>query len=186
MLQKIYGKNPESFGDINKMFHNLLGKYPAEKVVKAVETWLERSQEFPTPADIVAIIKRNGKPPLKESDIVSIRKKDGEDRTSSEWKMLREWEEQQAEGWSDYADPVKDNATLLENIRLRQEVRDLRREAARAWDEVKRLRVYEQMKVIVSEEIQVERTAPLQKTIDYLKSKGAPESDIEELQRSHA
>lgn len=95
----MYGKQPENIATINKLFHTILGNYEAEKAVKAFEIWIGRSQEFPTPADIISLIKRNGKPPLMESDIIAINKKDGASRTRAEWQMLREWGEEQSGGW---------------------------------------------------------------------------------------
>lgn len=167
----MYGRAPESAETVERLFQNLLAPYPADKAIRAFEVWLERSQEFPTPADIIGIIKRNGKPPLKESDIIAIRKKDGEDRDGTEWRMLREWDEQQSEGWDDVSSPVKDQATLQENIRLREEVRGLR-------DEVKRL--------ASSLKAEQNRKLPeptydekVERTVKFMREIGAPEADIQ-------
>lgn len=125
-LQKLYGRGVENTGQVITLFHRMLAQYPGEKAVKAFQVWLERSQEFPTPADIIGLIKRNGKPPIRESDIIAINKKDGADRTRAEWKMLREYEEQQQDGWEENED--KQQFTLQENLRLRDEIAKLQAE----------------------------------------------------------
>ena len=173
VLQKMYGRAPESTATVERLFQTMLAPYPAGKVIRAFEAWLERSQEFPTPADIIGLIKRNGKPPLKESDIIAIRKKDGEDRDGTEWRMLREWDEQQSEGWDDVPSPEKDQATLQENIRLREEVKQLREETK---------------KLAGLLEAEKNRKAPeptldekIQRTVKWMRDTGAPELEINDF-----
>lgn len=177
-LQKLYGRDVANTETVIELFQRMMAKYPAERVIKAFETWIERSQEFPTPSDIANLIRRDGKPPLKESDIIAIRKKDGEDRTRADWAMLEEWEAQQRDGWSDIADEKKDQATLDDNIRLRQRVKELEAEAGRAWDEVKRLRPLEGMKVTVNVPLDTEQ-AKAERTIAAMQAEGAKQEDIE-------
>lgn len=107
----------------------------------ALETWLQRSQEFPTPADIIGLIQRNGKPPLKESDIITIRKKDGELRTPDEWAMLREWDKQQMAGWDDAPSAEKQEATMHENFALRRQVKELEQKVRELSDTLHRERI---------------------------------------------
>lgn len=135
--QKLYGREPEAFEASVQVIQRVLSGYPAEKAEKAVLTWLERSAEFPTPADLVGLIKRNGKPPLRESDIIAIRKKEGADRTREEWDALKEWDAQQSEGWGGADDQAKLDATLADNIRLRNEIMGLRDEVRRLSDLLK-------------------------------------------------
>lgn len=130
-LQKMYGRAPDSMETVTMLFHSLLGKYPAKKVINAFEMWLERSQEFPTPADIIGLIKRRGKPPIKESDIITIRKKEVCDWTRAEGRLVEEWEAQQREEWQDDSDPHKAEDTQKEMARLRQQVREQRSEIQR-------------------------------------------------------
>lgn len=179
LLQKIYGKQPENLELVNQLFHSMLAKYPSHKVVKAFERWLEYSQEFPTPADIIGFIKRNGKPPIKESDIIAIRKKEGCDRTRAEWEMLTEWDAQQQEGWREYVDVVKDTATLTENIRLREKIKELEIENARAWSEVKKLRVIKGI-----EPMSIDKQVKIDNTIKAMRENGASEDDIIEFQKT--
>lgn len=129
-MQKLYGRDPGSLESVNEVFHLVLGQYPADKTIKAFTTWIERSQEFPTPADIIGLIKRNGKPPLTKEMYIQISKKDGEDRSPDDWQYMREYEsEQKGEHWgSSYEDQVKESATLAENIRLRKELLELKHE----------------------------------------------------------
>lgn len=132
---KTYGKAPESLDSIIAVMLRDLEGYPRDKVMAAFKLHAQRSAEFPTTADLIGIIKRNGKPPLRESDVIAIRRKDGELRTPEEWAMLREWDAQAAEGWgSEYRNEQKERATLEENIRLRQRVAELEAEVRRAWD----------------------------------------------------
>jgi hypothetical protein len=149
--------------------------------VKSIETWLERSEEFPTPADLVNLIKRNGKPPLRESDIVVIRKKDGADRTRAEWYLLAEWDAQAQEGWgSDYRDEQKESATLQENIRLRTELRELRAECGRLAELLRRERQQKSLPVPA-----VPLQDKVQRTVDAMRAGGAPQADIDEFLRQY-
>lgn len=173
-LQKLYGRDVANTGTVIELFQRLLSKYPAEKAVRAFELWIERSQEFPTPADIVNLIKRNGKPPMKESDIIAIRKKDGQDRNSDEWALLREWDTQQQDGWSDIPDPVKESVHLQENMRLRQQVIELKNETARLAALLNDTRIAKGL----------EKPTPsaqdkIINTIRAMKEMGCPEADIE-------
>ena len=98
-LQKLYGKSPEDAPTITKLFQTILAEQPAEKVTKALEIWLQRSTEFPTPADIIALIKNNGKPPVSEARIASIFRKNYNERSTEENWILRKYEEEQNEGF---------------------------------------------------------------------------------------
>lgn len=98
-LQKLYGKGVENTKVVIQLFHQILDNQPADKVIKAFEVWLERSQEFPTPADIIGLIKRNGKPPYDKARYIAIQKKYGDERTSAEWQYLQEYEAEQQEDW---------------------------------------------------------------------------------------
>lgn len=173
---KTYGKEPEALESITQVILRDMEGFPADQVMRAIKTHCSRSQEFFTSADLIGIIKRNGKPPLKESDIVSIRKKDGEDRTSAEWKMLKEWEDQQQDGWNEFPDPAKDAATLAENLRLRSRIAELEQDNAKAWKEVKRLRHFENIQVIVANESDLEK---VNRTVEHMKAAGCPQADID-------
>ena len=178
-LQKLYGRDVANAGTIIDLFQRMMGEYPADKVIKAFEIWMKRSQEFPTPADIINLIRRDGKPPLRESDIIAIRKKDGEFRTRAECDMLKEWDAQQQEGWGGCNDVTKNEITLQENIRLRQQIKRLEEENIRAWDEVKQLR-----SIKVAKPSDVPLDEKIQRTIDDMRKSGAPQNYIDEFLES--
>lgn len=155
------------------MFHAVLGKYPSTKVLQAFEIWIERSQEFPTPADIVELIKRNGKPPLSEGMYVTISRKDPEARTRVEWDYMQEFEQERLRG-SDYRDAQPDTSTLQENVRLRKELSSLKSENARLSELLHDARVskgIERPKPSMQEKID--------RTVSAMKQGGAPQADID-------
>lgn len=180
--QKLYGRDTGNAEAITDLFHAMLAPYPAVKVIRAFETWLERSQEFPTPADIIGLIKRSGRAPVKESDVIAIRKKEVCDWTRAEGELVAAWERQQAEKWTD-DDPVKEEATLQENIRLRQEIKTLREENKKAWDEVKRLRKFENISIKIASETEMDK---IERTIAAMQAGGAKSEDIEAFRSSYA
>ncbi len=180
VIQKLYGRQPENIEVINRTFHSTLSNYPAASVIRAFETWMQRSQEFPTPADIVSLIRRNGKPPLKESDIIAIRKKDGQDRTAEDWQLLKEWDAQQQEGWKEFTDPKKEEATLQENFRLREQVKQLENEVARLTGllyEARMTKGLERPKQTVEEKVR--------NTIAAMRAAGGSEADIEAFAKEY-
>jgi hypothetical protein len=171
-MQKLYGRSVENTEIVIRMFHKLLANQPAEKVTKAFEAWLLKSQEFPTPADIISLIQRNGKPPLKESDIIAIRKKDGEHRTKADWQMLAEWDAQQHIGWDD---------TNSDNLAAVAEIEKLRKELAAAKVEISRLQ-----EILRLDDLRKNYTPPkhkdkVQNTLNLMKAECYPESDIQEF-----
>jgi hypothetical protein len=178
-LQKLYGRDVANAGTIIDLFQRMMANYPADKVIRAFELWMERSQEFPTPADIVSLIKRNGKPPLKESDIIAIRKKEVCDWTRAEGEMVEEWNRQQMEGWRDLPDQRKDEATLQENIRLRQKVRALEADNTRLAGLLQEARAAKGLEVP-----KPSAEDKIAATIAFLKEHGSTDSDIEEFKKS--
>jgi hypothetical protein len=89
---RTYGKEPEQLGAVNGMFQMVLAEYPYDKIKGAFSYFLRHNNEMPTPADIVNIIERGGKPPLERSVYVSIQKKPKDERSSDEWAYCREYE----------------------------------------------------------------------------------------------
>ncbi len=89
---KLYGREPEDFAAIDAMFQLVLADYPIDKIKQAFAVYLKRHNELPAPADIVQIIERDGKPPLERAVYIAISKKYAEDRTSSDWAYMREYE----------------------------------------------------------------------------------------------
>lgn len=175
-VQKLYGREPGTAEVVTDMFHAVLAKYPADKVIMAMQTWVERSQEFPTPADIISLIKRNGKAPITEAMYVAANRKDGADRTGEDWEIIREFEADRLTGWDDYK-PEPDHYRELqaEITRLRHENAALWDEKERAWGEVRKCRAGLDLmpKPTLSEKVQ--------RTVDAMKAAGSPQADIDEF-----
>lgn len=173
-LQKMYGRAPESMETIVVLFHSILGKYPGEKVTRAFEIWLEQSQEFPTPADIIGIIRRNGRQPVPKEIYISISKKDYDSRTYEEKKLMERYEEEQkSEQWELETDEQKKQITLEDNIQLRRQIKEL-------CEENKRL-----ARILHKERVDALKEAPkpeikdrIQRTVDFMLTSGAPKKDI--------
>jgi hypothetical protein len=89
---KLYGRDADDFDAINAMFQLVLADYPIDKIKQAFAVYLKRCNELPAPADIVQIIERDGKPPLERAVYIAISKKQPEDRSSSDWAYMREYE----------------------------------------------------------------------------------------------
>jgi len=136
-VQKLYGRSVENADIISEVFHRALANQPSGKVIKAFELWLSREVEFPTLADINGLIKRNGRPPIKESDVIAARKKDPSDRSGFDWGVIRGWEEQQSEGWDARHEEYRITAIQSENLRLRKRVKDLENQLEEARREPK-------------------------------------------------
>lgn len=175
----MYGRDIANAETVTELFHAMLGQYPAAQVLKAFELWLQRSQEFPTPADIIGIIKRKGKPPLSKEMFIAISKKSGEDRTKDDWQYLRDYEAELTESVDDFGDATKDAATLQENIRLRQQVMEQKNEIHRLNEllHMERMRKgIEPPKPSVHEQVT--------RTIETMKREGAKQEDIDAFAQS--
>jgi hypothetical protein len=173
-VQKLYGRDTANAGEVTRVFHATLANFPAEKVVRAFETWIGRSEEFPTPAGIINLIKRNGKPPLSESMYIQISKKACEDRTPEDWQYLRDYQADQQDGWADSPDPRKESATAEENRRLRQELADLRTEYERLAD---LLRAERAKKTPMTPQLTI--SEKVQRTVETMRADGVPEEDVQ-------
>lgn len=175
---RTYGKEPESLESILPLFQNAVAKYPIQKILAALDLHASRSQEFPTRYDIVNLLKRGGRPPLSESMAVQISRKDPEERTDSDWAYMREFEAfQKGNEWND--DDAKVIATQQENYRLRQQVKELKTDNDKAWEEVRKLRI--------GHGIEKQRPSEQEKinpTIAQMRSSGASVEDIEEFEKS--
>lgn len=130
---KVYGKEPESLQSIIPLFIESLSDFTLEQIQAAFKLYARRSDEFPTRSDIVGLIERNGKPPLKKEVYVAISKKDPEFRSDDDWQYLREYEAEQNKDFS--ASEYRDNHRKLEdrqeNLRLRDELEKAKKEIAR-------------------------------------------------------
>lgn len=175
-LQKLYGREVANTGTVIALFQKILCQYPAEKVIRAFEIWLERSQEFPTPADIINLIKRNGRPPLSKERYIAISKKDGADRTREDWQYLRDYEaDQDKEDFgSQFVDETKESATVSENIRLRTELRELRAEYGRIGELLRQER-----QKTNSPAPELTLNDKVQRTVEFMRESGSPQADID-------
>lgn len=89
---KVYGKEPDQMKHVNSMFQLVLADYPIDKIRSAFTYYLKFNSDLPAPADIATIIERGNKPPFDRAVYVAISKKQAEDRTSDEWKYMRDYE----------------------------------------------------------------------------------------------
>lgn len=89
---KTYGKDATQLDSIAKMFKWALGDYPYDKIHDAFAFYAKHYSEMPTPADIISIIERNGKPPFDKTVYVGLRQKPKEDLLDEEWEYIREYE----------------------------------------------------------------------------------------------
>lgn len=179
---KTYGKEPESLGSIVEIFTTDLAEYPAETILLAIKTHSKRSQEFPTVADIVGLIHRNGRPPLSRETYIGISKKDGEARTPDEWRYLRDYEaEQHGEEWgTEHRDQRQEAADRAELERLRWDVealRDENRRLATLLHEARMSKGLERPKPSLEQQIQ--------QTVTAMRQGGASEADVEEFLRPY-
>lgn len=172
---KTYGKEPESLKSIVKIFLKDLAAYPLDKILKAITLHAQRSQEFPTVADIVGLIKRGGRAPITKEVYIAISKKDGELRTPEEWKTLREYEAEQIQEEFGRDEPRVDTG---ENERLRQRIKELETEYARLAEvlhQTKMAKGLERPKPSAQEKID--------NTVAEMRRMGASEEDVEQFIR---
>lgn len=88
----VYGKDPESLESMVDLFNLALADYTLSEIQQAFVYYLKNLKGMPEPCDIVQIIERNGKPPFDKTVYISIQKKHPEERISSEWEYLRDYE----------------------------------------------------------------------------------------------
>jgi hypothetical protein len=71
----------------------VLSNYPYDKIEEAFRFYLKSHNEMPAPSDIANIIDRGNKPPFDRAVYVAISKKHPEDRTTSEYYYMRDYEQ---------------------------------------------------------------------------------------------
>lgn len=168
----MYGRAPESTKTISNLFHSLLAPYPAHKVIKAFETWIEKSQEFPTPADIIGLIKRNGRAAITDAQYIAVSKMMGEDRSPADWQLMRDYEAEKRTGWNGAEDPKKETDYRDENIRLRQEIKRLKAQ-------------FDCMTMVARERVEVRRlqaespAVKVENTVVMMQKEGFSQTDID-------
>jgi hypothetical protein len=176
---KTYGKDPASMSSIVDIFIRDLSDYPVDLIQKAITTHAKKSTEFPTVADIVGLIERNGKPPLSEAMYISISRKDYEDRTQEENAYFRAYQKEQMAEWGEnytqsnpqYQDLVKDNQ------RLRTELREVIAENKRLGLLINKMKINKELpqKLVISQDDKAK------KTLEYIKLNGASQEDVQKF-----
>jgi hypothetical protein len=178
-VTKTYGKGEEAAESAVRIFKRELADYPAELVQKALQTHIRRNPEFPTVADIVGLIERDGMPPFSEAMYINITKKQYYDRTQEERKYAKAYEAEQARSWG--MNPFEDNEyQKQENKRLREANSHLQQEVARLADVIAAFK-RERPAPLDTKKIELPR---IEKTIEYLRQNGATDEQIAEFQLS--
>lgn len=59
LVQRTYGKQGNDIDKIAQVFARVLAGYSPEATIAAIKKWLQESPEFPTPSDIIKILKAN-------------------------------------------------------------------------------------------------------------------------------
>lgn len=88
----VFGKNESQLSDTAGLFAFVLADYPAAAIEPAFKTFLERNSRMPTPADIAAIIRRQGRPPFDQAVYVALSRKPYPQRTKAEDAYLADYE----------------------------------------------------------------------------------------------
>lgn len=179
-MSENYSFSPQASQDYVETLLEDLEQYPVQKVAMVFEAWRKTSKSRITTADAINLIERGGRPPLKESDIIAIRKKHGEDRTSDDWSDLREWEAQQRTGWGDNV--AKPSINLQQdNQKLRSQITQLEAQLARRnTDDVINKQSDFCFKSI-REKLEKSLSAKIQSTVDFMRKSGASENDVLEF-----
>ncbi|OWK35417.1 hypothetical protein [Fimbriiglobus ruber] len=135
---------------------------------------------IPDPADIVGLIKRNGKPPLSQAVYIAIQKKAGEDRSPEDWQYLREYEAQQREEFEGPHDARQAEEVQQENRRLRTELIDFRKECKRL------AKLLHEARIVKGIEPPLRTTEEkVRATITAMRESGASAEDVEQFAREH-
>lgn len=67
---KTYGKEPESLRSIISLFNETLADYTWEEINRAMTEHARKSPEFPTPSDVIALIKESRAAKAKLENII--------------------------------------------------------------------------------------------------------------------
>lgn len=60
-VQRTYGKQADDIKAVAKIFLADLAGYSAQQISDAMQKWRKQAQEFPTPADIIALLDKKPK-----------------------------------------------------------------------------------------------------------------------------
>lgn len=90
---KLYGKTADQLTNTVKLFRMVLADFPFDKVERAFIKHLQMSDEMPTPASIVSLIQRDGKPPLNKEVYTALSRKKDYSRSHAEDAYMKEYED---------------------------------------------------------------------------------------------
>lgn len=171
--QRLYGKQPEDLAGAMQVFNLVLADYCYEQIEQAFKVYLMRHDEMPTPADIAKLIRNKGRKNIPESVYVTLSKKAPELRNQEEWNTIQAFEHQYNDngGWED---DLRTNEIQVENVRLRQEVKNLKAEIRRLGNVVPKRQQADVTNASA-------KTDKIQATIDWMKEAGASKEDIEQF-----
>lgn len=79
-------------GDVNLAFQLTLEEFPFDRIREGFIRYLQAHSEFPTPADIVLSIRRQGRPRFSEAVYLHLRRKPPATLTEDEQRYLAEYE----------------------------------------------------------------------------------------------
>lgn len=71
----LYGKSEDQIRKTLPIFNAILWDYTYDQIKEAFMAWMRTANQFPTPADIVNIIEREGKPGFDKAVYVNLCKK---------------------------------------------------------------------------------------------------------------
>ena len=172
-----FGKTPEQLETMTDGFLSMLGDFPAKKVMLAFETHVKRSRNLPALADIIGLIKRNGKPELKDMDYRIILDKNPKERTMWDWQVLKDRDAEMNEGWGNDTPPPPPAQTVPESDRvaaLKAKLDEAQRNAKQATDASAGLR---KQIIALQAELQAKNDESLN-TIAWLRDNGGSISQI--------
>jgi hypothetical protein len=177
-LLNVWGKSPDSLETIARAFAEHLADYPLDKIMAAFKVHAGRNSTFPTPADILGLIRRKGKQPYDKAVYVNIAKKDYYDRTDEEHAYMRGYEADQMDGDISY-NPQKEIGYVNQIASLRNQLAESQRENTKLAEllrEARQAKGFEVPKKPIEKKVQ--------DTADFMRKSGAKEEDIQEFLRS--
>lgn len=177
-LLNVWGKSPDSLKTIARAFAEHLADYPLDKIMAAFKVHSSRNSTFPTPADILGLIRRKGKQPYDKAVYVNIAKKDYYDRTDEEHAYMQGYEADLMDGDISY-NPQKEIGYVNQIASLKSQLAEAHKENAKLDEllrEARAVKGFEVPKKSVDKKIQ--------DTVDFMRKSGAPEDDIQEFLRS--
>jgi len=77
---------------MGRIFKIALGDYTIDQIRQGFRYYIKHIGGMPEPCDIATIIDRNGKPPFERSVYINIVKKIPEERSTDEWKYIKDYE----------------------------------------------------------------------------------------------